>query len=73
MLVLLFIDEMYVHSMSNKRVQIQLVGKHKVEEKLKRLDEICSMSTAYLGVSSVGSSHEITALVPSKFLFGLCC
>ncbi|KAH7681405.1 Ubiquitin-like protein [Dioscorea alata] len=57
-------DEMYVHSMSNKRVQIQLVGKHKVEEKLKRLDEICSMSTAYLGVSSVGSSHEITALVP---------
>ncbi|KAJ0977230.1 hypothetical protein J5N97_012704 [Dioscorea zingiberensis] len=57
-------DEMYVHSMSNKRVPIQLVGRHKVEEKLKRLEEIFSMSISYLGVSSIGSSHEIRDLVP---------
>ncbi|XP_008775749.2 tubulin-folding cofactor E isoform X2 [Phoenix dactylifera] len=58
-------DEMYVLSTSNKRVSIQLVGKNKVQEKLKHFEELRGASVSYLGVSFVEPSHEINALVPN--------
>nr|XP_019708382.2 tubulin-folding cofactor E isoform X2 [Elaeis guineensis] len=58
-------DEMYILSTSKKRVSIQLVGKNKVQEKLKHFEELRGASVSYLGVSFVGSSDEINALVPN--------
>lgn len=58
-------DEMYVLSTSKKRVSIQLVGKNKVQEKLKHFEELHGASLSYLGVSLIGPSHEISALVPN--------
>lgn len=64
-----YADEMYVLSTSKQRVSIQLVGKNKVQEKLKRFEELRGASVSYLGVSFFGPSHELHALVPSKFSF----
>ncbi|XP_073013996.1 tubulin-folding cofactor E [Typha latifolia] len=58
-------DEMYVLSTSKKRVSIELVGMNKVQEKLKHFDELLSASVSYLGVSSIGPPHQISALVPN--------
>jgi hypothetical protein len=59
---------MYVLSTSQKRVSVEFIGKNKVQEKLKNLDELSSASVAYMGVSSIGSPDELKNLVPSK-----CC
>lgn len=56
-------------SASNKRVSVQLVGRNKVEEKLKHFDELTSAAVSYLGVSSIGNADEIKSLVPSEFFF----
>ncbi|CAA7396528.1 unnamed protein product [Spirodela intermedia] len=58
-------DEMYVLSTRSKRVSIQLVGENVVREKLSRLEELLSASLSFLGVSSVGHSHEIYSSVPN--------
>ncbi|ONK77308.1 uncharacterized protein A4U43_C02F5200 [Asparagus officinalis] len=58
-------DEMYVLSTSNKRVSVQLVGRNKVEEKLKNFEELVAASVSYLGISSIGSASEIKSLVPN--------
>ncbi|GAB2299152.1 hypothetical protein Dimus_033224 [Dionaea muscipula] len=57
-------DEMYVLSASNRRVAVQFVGKDKIQDKLSRFDGIFSASLAYLGVSSAGSSCQISMIVP---------
>lgn len=61
------VDEMYVLSASNKRVNVQLVGKDKIQDKLSRLEELTSASVSYLGVSSPGVPCDISTNVPSKF------
>nr|CAD1842142.1 unnamed protein product [Ananas comosus var. bracteatus] len=58
-------EEMYVLSTSKKRVSVEFVGKNKVQEKLKHFDELLTASVSYMGVSSIGPPHEISALVPS--------
>ncbi|XP_077231741.1 tubulin folding cofactor E / Pfifferling (PFI) isoform X2 [Tasmannia lanceolata] len=58
-------EEMYVLSASNKRVSIQLVGKHKVQEKISRFEDLLIASLSYLGVSSTGPPHQINAVVPN--------
>ncbi|OVA14550.1 CAP Gly-rich domain [Macleaya cordata] len=58
-------DEMYVLSARNKRVAVQLVGKNKVQDKLSRLEDLVGASLSYLGVSSVGSPGQISAVVPN--------
>ncbi|KAJ6801856.1 tubulin-folding cofactor E [Iris pallida] len=58
-------NEMYVFSASKKRVSIELVGKNKVQERLKRLEDLTGASVACLGVSSVGDPDGISALVPN--------
>ncbi|KAG9446329.1 hypothetical protein H6P81_012457 [Aristolochia fimbriata] len=58
-------EEMYVLSAGNKRVNIQLVGKNKVQERLSRFEELCAASLLYLGVSSVGPRHQINFGVPN--------
>lgn len=58
---------MYVLSASNKRVNVQLVGKDKIQDKLSHFEELTSASVSYLGVSSPGVPCDIGATVPSKF------
>ncbi|KAL6297248.1 tubulin-folding cofactor E [Prunus yedoensis var. nudiflora] len=58
-------DEMYVLSASNKRVNVQLVGKDKIQDKLSRLEELTSASVSYLGVSSPGVPCDIGTNVPN--------
>lgn len=61
-------EEMYVYSTSQKHVSIQLLGKHKIQEKLQHINELLSASLSYLGVSSTEPSDEINAVVPSKLV-----
>ncbi|XP_020574507.1 tubulin-folding cofactor E-like [Phalaenopsis equestris] len=56
-------DEMYVFSSSKRRVSIQLVGKSKVEEKLKNFEDLNGASMPYFGVGSVNPSQEISNVV----------
>ncbi|KAJ6825185.1 tubulin-folding cofactor E [Iris pallida] len=56
---------MYVFSASKKKVSIELVGKDKVGERLKRLEDLVGASVACLGVSSVGDPDGISALAPN--------
>jgi hypothetical protein len=65
--ILLCPDEMYVFSSSQKRVSVELVGKNKVEEKLKNLNDLTSASVSYMGVSSIGPGDELKNLVPSTY------
>ncbi|KAH0457588.1 hypothetical protein IEQ34_012903 [Dendrobium chrysotoxum] len=58
-------DEMYVFSSSKRRVSIQLVGKSKIEEKLKHFEDLNSASMPYFGVGSVNPSQEIRNVVPN--------
>lgn len=58
-------DEMYVLSAGNKRVNVQLVGKTKVQEKLSHFEELFSASLPYLGVRSIGPPHHIGNIVPN--------
>lgn len=62
---------MYVFSTSQRRVSVELVGKNKVEEKLKKFDELLSISVSSLGVSSVESLHQISTLLPSNLSLSL--
>ncbi|GAB4839529.1 hypothetical protein Ancab_029055 [Ancistrocladus abbreviatus] len=59
-------DDMYVLSMSNQRVSVQLVGKDKIQNKLSRFDELSHASLAYLGVSSPGSPGQISAMASNS-------
>lgn len=58
-------DEMYVLSASNKRVNVQLLGKDKIEDKLGRLEELPGASLFYLGVSSSGDPFQISKTLPN--------
>ncbi|CAN6678796.1 unnamed protein product [Malus baccata var. baccata] len=58
-------DEMYVLSSSNKRVNVQLVGKDKIQDKLSRLEELTSASVSFLGVSFPGDPCDIRNNVPN--------
>ncbi|KAL6512162.1 hypothetical protein OROGR_021759 [Orobanche gracilis] len=58
-------DEMYVLSERNKRVSIELLGKHKIEDKLSRFEELTSVSLSYLGVSFPGSPDSISSTLPN--------
>lgn len=58
-------DEMYVFSTSQKRVPVELVGKSKVQEKLKNFNALLSASVSYMGVSSIGSPDQLKNLVPN--------
>jgi hypothetical protein len=57
---------MYVFSTSQRRVSVELVGKNKVEEKLKKFDELLSISVSFMGVSSVEPLCQISTLLPSN-------
>lgn len=63
----MFTDEMYVLSSSKKRVNVELVGKDKIEDILGRFDELPGASLSYLGVSSPGDPDQISKTLPSKF------
>ncbi|XP_024961088.1 tubulin-folding cofactor E [Cynara cardunculus var. scolymus] len=58
-------DEMYVLSASNKRVNVQLLGKDKIEDKLGRFEELPGASLFYLGVSSSGDPFQISKTLPN--------
>ncbi|KAK6116733.1 hypothetical protein DH2020_049553 [Rehmannia glutinosa] len=58
-------DEMYVLSARNKRVSIELLGKHKIEDKLSRFEELTSASLSYLGVSFPGSPDHLSSTLPN--------
>ncbi|KAI3464276.1 hypothetical protein Pfo_020939 [Paulownia fortunei] len=58
-------DEMYVLSARNKRVSIELLGKHKIEDKLSRFEELTSASLSYLGVSFPGSPDHVSSTLPN--------
>ncbi|GFQ00641.1 tubulin-folding cofactor e [Phtheirospermum japonicum] len=58
-------NEMYVLSARNKRVSIELLGKHKIEDKLSRFDELTSASLSYLGVSFLGSPDRVSSTLPN--------
>ncbi|CAA0837683.1 Tubulin-folding cofactor E [Striga hermonthica] len=58
-------EEMYVLSATNKRVSIELLGKHKIEEKMSRLEELTSASLSYLGVSNPGNPEHISSTLPN--------
>ncbi|KAL6525307.1 hypothetical protein OROMI_030900 [Orobanche minor] len=58
-------DEMYVLSARNKRVSIELLGKHKIEDKLSRFEELTSVSLSYLGISFPGSPDSISSTLPN--------
>lgn len=58
-------DEMYVLSASNKRVNVQLLGKDKIEDKLGRFEELPGASLFYLGVSSSGDPSQISKTLPN--------
>lgn len=66
---ILLLDEMYVLSARNKKVSIELLGKHKIEDKFSRFEELTSASLSYLGVRFPGSPDHISLTLPSKFLF----
>ncbi|KAL5203074.1 hypothetical protein ABZP36_014026 [Zizania latifolia] len=58
-------DEMYVFSTSQKRVSVELVGKNKVQEKLKNFNELISASVSYMEVTTTGPLDELKNLVPN--------
>ncbi|KAL6498411.1 hypothetical protein OROHE_026679 [Orobanche hederae] len=58
-------DEMYVLSARNKKVSIELLGKHKIEDKLSRFEELTSVSLSYLGISFPGSPDSISSTLPN--------
>jgi len=57
---------MYVLSTSNQRVSVQLLGKEKIQDKLRRFEELTSVSLSYMGISSPGIPSHINNTVPSK-------
>ncbi|XP_071710578.1 tubulin-folding cofactor E [Rutidosis leptorrhynchoides] len=59
------LDEMYVLSASHKRVNVQLVGKDKIEDILGRFEELPGAALSYLGVSSAGDSVQISKTLPN--------
>ncbi|XP_057793739.1 tubulin-folding cofactor E [Salvia miltiorrhiza] len=59
------LDEMYVLSARNKKVSIELLGKHKIEDKFSRFEELTSASLSYLGVSFPGSPDHISSTLPN--------
>lgn len=69
LLKLLLLDEMYVLSARNKKVTIELLGKHQIEDKFSRFEELTTASLAYLGVSFPGPRDKISSTLPSKLLF----
>ncbi|KAH6775182.1 tubulin folding cofactor E / Pfifferling [Perilla frutescens var. hirtella] len=58
-------DEMYVLSARNKKVSIELLGKHEIEDKMSRFEELTSASLSYLGVSFPGSPDRISSTLPN--------
>ncbi|KAL9320647.1 hypothetical protein ACSQ67_012486 [Phaseolus vulgaris] len=62
-------DEMYVLSTSNQRVSVQLLGKDKIQDKLRRFEELTSVSLSYMGVSSPGIPSQINNTVPRSLHF----
>lgn len=60
---------MYVVSVRQRRVAVQLVGLEKIEERQKHLDALVSAMLMYTGVASVGPPGELRATAPSE----LCC
>lgn len=68
-MLLVFTDEMYVLSASHKRVNVQLVGKDKIEDILGRFEELPGAALSYLGVSSSGDPVQISKTLPSKIQF----
>lgn len=57
---------MYVFSATNKRVNVQLLGKEKIQDILGRFEELPGASLSYLGVSSSGDPLQIRNTLPSK-------
>ncbi|CAJ1962882.1 unnamed protein product [Sphenostylis stenocarpa] len=58
-------DEMYVLSTSNQRVSVQLLGKDKIQDKLRRFEELTTASLSYMGISSPGIPSHINNTVPN--------
>lgn len=52
-------DAMYLLSVRQKRVAIQFVGKEKIEEKQKHLEDLTSASLVYECVSTAGELHNV--------------
>jgi hypothetical protein len=57
---------MYLLSVHQKRVAVELVGKAKIEKKLKQFEELTSASLIYANISSPG---EIQNALPCKSFF----
>ncbi|XP_042036199.1 tubulin-folding cofactor E-like [Salvia splendens] len=58
-------DEMYVLSARNKKVTVELLGKHQIEDKFSRFEELTSASLSYLGVSFPGPRDKISSTLPN--------
>ncbi|CAL1363888.1 unnamed protein product [Linum trigynum] len=58
-------EEMYVLSAKNRRVPVEFLGKEKIQDKLSRFDELTNASLSFLGVSTPGSSKDISSTVPN--------
>lgn len=58
-------EEMYVVSVRQRRVAVQLVGLEKIEERQKHLDALVSAMLMYTGVASVGPPGELRATAPN--------
>ncbi|CAI0556482.1 unnamed protein product, partial [Linum tenue] len=58
-------EEMYVLSGKNRRVPVEFLGKEKIQDKLSRFDELTNASLSFLGVSTPGSSEDISSTVPN--------
>ncbi|CAI0556490.1 unnamed protein product [Linum tenue] len=56
---------MYVLSAKNRRVPVEFLGKEKIQDKLSRFGELTNASLSFLGVSSPGSSEDISSTMPN--------
>lgn len=52
-------DGMYLLSVRQKRVSVELVGKEKIEKKQKHLEDLISASLVYEGISSSGELENV--------------
>ncbi|XP_024534249.1 tubulin-folding cofactor E [Selaginella moellendorffii] len=58
-------EDMYLMSVRQRKVAVELVGQSKVEEKQKKLNELRAASLVFAGVSSLGPPGEISSSAPN--------
>jgi len=58
-------DDMYVMSVRQQRVSVELVGKAEVEERQRHLENLKVATLIYAGVRSAGPHEQLRAACPS--------